>query len=542
MLSKIVTRKWISAMVLTLGLSVAWGVAAGLIGSIGKALRSSTSITSEQIVVAADGTPLIRTRVNGNYYHTKLRTLDGKEIDQDIQGWLNSVSVEKPYREPPCYNSLIPWRERIAGVSSNQNPPMGWLAIRDTERPGHAYFVGYDPKTKQNIGYLGRDGLRSSVPAHSEWFDLRHKTLSWRFSPLSSRRSVNYGAYGYNYGRVSTTDEHRLSFDSVFLVDGDEVKEIDLAKREVRTLAKLEGLRSIKIAAIPLPAENDDQELPSNREEETTDFPTDESVDTQSAQSPFRLAAMQTWTLAVGVPSSIDSKHKTADRLFAQCDDRLVVINPFDNSQQTFQVPDALRGGGYQVYCVSEDQLLVQFGHGYWESGPNYKLWWMDTEGNIEQEKTLQLLGWVPPKPSAFHFAGTGAATPTLLPWLVGVFGFVPMEMMNNYEVETYRAALNKLMPKCWLTLVSILILSIIFTRLVYKSQRKYSRGNTLLWCVTVFLFTWPALMAYWVIHRRPVLEACGECHAEVPRDRDACARCETQFAEPVHLGTEIFA
>ena len=51
-----------------------------------------------------------------------------------------------------------------------------------------------------------------------------------------------------------------------------------------------------------------------------------------------------------------------------------------------------------------------------------------------------------------------------------------------------------------------------------------------------------PGLVGY-LFHRRwPVLEACPACGRTVPRDRDACAACGTEFPPPPLKGIEVFA
>ncbi|NOY42314.1 MAG: hypothetical protein GXP26_10825 [Planctomycetes bacterium] len=535
MFGRIVTRKWISVLVLTLGLGAAWSVGVALIGAIGMSLMpSAVPGDFEDIIVAADGTPLIKTRVGGNWNNTKLRTLDGEAVEQEGYNWLGQASIRKPYQKPRWFESPITWRERIAGVNDEQKPPMSWVAIRDGERPGHAYFAGYDPISKRRIGYLGRAGFRPSIPARDEWFDMGNSTLSWQHQPIASRNSVQYGGLGYLYGRGTSTDKNRLAWGLCFMIDGREIQELDLANRRVRTLTSLDGLRSLGIVSQPLPSIDEDAEA------KPATLPGDENADSLKAQSPFRLASMQVWSLVAS--PGIDAKHKTADRILACCDDRLVVINPFDNSQQAFSLPEQLRESRFSAYSMAEDQLLLTVERGKWESGRIFDLLWIDTEGKVVQEKNLRLLGGRSTETPMLATVGVSIVAPSLLPWLVGVFGVMPVAGMNIHQAESLGAALGEILPLCWPVLVLLLGLSVIFARLTYKWQQKYCRENTVLWCVTVFLFTWPALMAYWVMHRRPMMEACGECSAEVPRDRDACARCETEFAEPGRLGTEVFA
>jgi predicted amidophosphoribosyltransferase len=61
-------------------------------------------------------------------------------------------------------------------------------------------------------------------------------------------------------------------------------------------------------------------------------------------------------------------------------------------------------------------------------------------------------------------------------------------------------------------------------------------------WVTFVLLLGLPGFLAYLIEHRRAKLETCSECGKVVPRDREACAACDAEFAAPARVGTEIFA
>jgi len=132
------------------------------------------------------------------------------------------------------------------------------------------------------------------------------------------------------------------------------------------------------------------------------------------------------------------------------------------------------------------------------------------------------------------------AVVPTLLPWVVVASIFVPLTQLQSHKANNYAAALSESLSQCWPALVVLIVLSVVLTWVVFRWQKKYSRGNTRLWCATVFATTVPGLLSYWLMHRGTVLEPCGECGQPAPRDRDACAHCDKPFAAPALLGTEI--
>jgi hypothetical protein len=114
--------------------------------------------------------------------------------------------------------------------------------------------------------------------------------------------------------------------------------------------------------------------------------------------------------------------------------------------------------------------------------------------------------------------------------------------MLQSNVVSTYPAALARAFEIGWPGLPTAIVLSVMLGWWTYRLQRKYHRPATGVWTTFVLLFGWPAFLAYWIEHRRPKMESCGECGNVVPRDRDACAACNSLFPAPPLIGTEIFA
>jgi hypothetical protein len=116
------------------------------------------------------------------------------------------------------------------------------------------------------------------------------------------------------------------------------------------------------------------------------------------------------------------------------------------------------------------------------------------------------------------------------------------LTLMQSSQAPTFLAAVTSSLDIGWLGLVAAPVLGAILAWWTYRLQRKYHRPATGVWCAFVLLLGLPGFLSYWIEHRRPKLEACGECGTIVPRDREACAACRTEFAPPRRLGTEIFA
>jgi hypothetical protein len=133
-------------------------------------------------------------------------------------------------------------------------------------------------------------------------------------------------------------------------------------------------------------------------------------------------------------------------------------------------------------------------------------------------------------------------AFPVLIGYLFGPFIGIPITMLQSNVVATYPDALARSFDIGWLGLPTAIVLSVVLTWWIYRLQRKYHRSGTGIWSTFVLLFGWPAFLAYWIEHRRPQMESCGQCGSVVPRDRESCANCNALFPTPPLVGTEIFA
>jgi hypothetical protein len=126
--------------------------------------------------------------------------------------------------------------------------------------------------------------------------------------------------------------------------------------------------------------------------------------------------------------------------------------------------------------------------------------------------------------------------------WLVGIVLGAPFGMLQDYVETSYLNAISHTIEVAWPPLVLVLALAAVLTWLTMRLQRKYRRSGSGAWAVFVFLLGPPGFLAYLVEHRRAKMEACRQCGEIVPPDREACAACNTEFAAPARVGTEIFA
>jgi hypothetical protein len=107
-----------------------------------------------------------------------------------------------------------------------------------------------------------------------------------------------------------------------------------------------------------------------------------------------------------------------------------------------------------------------------------------------------------------------------------------------------YAARFTKQLSHFAPALAAVVLLSLGLAAAAWRRSVAFglSRRERIVWTVFTALFGVPAFVGF-LLHRHwPAREPCPHCHATVPRDRIACAACETPFPAPALKGTEIFA
>jgi hypothetical protein len=93
-------------------------------------------------------------------------------------------------------------------------------------------------------------------------------------------------------------------------------------------------------------------------------------------------------------------------------------------------------------------------------------------------------------------------------------------------------------------SLAAVVLLSLGLAAAAWRRSNAFalSRRERGVWTAVTAVFGVPAFVGF-LLHRTwPAREPCPHCRANVPRDRVACAACETPFSAPALTGTEIFA
>ena len=483
------------AGMLAVGAGIVWALAAvWSIATVDQATREHRRF--EQVAVRIDGTPVIRTYPGGPAGETTHRTLKGEPLEVRSQNELRSAYLASVPRRPRLF-FRAGWSERLRMFTDNRRPVTYWYLVHNGEIEGEGYFVGYNSKTKRRVGYMGLAGFRPDKPPPGERF------------PLDGRMLRYSGPVAHNAGRFVLAGEmiHQASYDvaggvprwRVYLASGRGLLEIDLGGRSVRTL--LESARLISVGVL-------DQAVELDRQEDSKlAFPIKQYVAARGRDEVFLLDA--------------------TGKLFG-----------------TYPIPETLRGEPFWFYLLSDDRAMLHCGLSYVDGRYMHELFWINQQGEVvdREEVTLQ--------------RGSSTQAPAVAPWLLCLEVPAPAIVMSVTTLAAlweylerggeadYSAALAlaRALSNAWPALLALHALAAGLAWLCYRRQRRYAMGWTRVWVAFVFLFGVPGLLGY-LFHRRwPVRVRCEECGVAVPRDRESCSGCGSDFAEPSARGIEVFA
>jgi hypothetical protein len=494
---KRIWRQLSTSLIVAIGIALVWGVLVGWGGAVVDTILWPRNITYEQIVLTAQGTPLIYTRtrfVNDDQFSQTYRTLDGQSATVRSGERLNRKNLQAPVEPPGLWYLPIEWKYRVAGISDLGKPQVGWCLIRDDQPSGQAYLVGYEMKTKQFVGTIGRNGFCSSMPPEEERFEHDSHPYGRMMGSACTSGYISYGRAAPRHQYNQIVFHHDIPQWLLFLIDGDRLQEIDLRSRKVRTLFQSPDLVGVSL-------------------------------------------------LTAKDNSAEDGKKRAVHRLMVRLTDRVVILDRTTGDKQEYLLPESMRRQQLSAYAIDDGQLLLvskDYGAGK-EGRKKVKLVWFSPDGQTTQEKEVSLLWTGQSMSKHAQVVVAGLAAPIPLAWTVGGSVIGPLAMMQQNNVPNYRAGLQKSLT-AWPGLVIVTLLALASASIALGQHRKYHRPHSGLWWWFVFLLGPAGLLAYWLGHPRAVLESCPSCGLLVPRDRDGCAACGETFAAPELLGTEVFA
>ena len=478
---------------IVLGAVLAVGIAAVWAAAIGWSVIIVQQFTYEpplrqSVVISKDGTPLIRSYTS--YRDPWFETLDGEPVTPDQNRLLGGVFLRSARRTDTFFFRQS-WGQRIYPLSDGAKPERFWYFVHDGRREGAGYFEGFDRKSKGRIGFIGMNGYAQERPPQSEWFPVDGRDFPYGNALVTSQ---------YQLG-AEEPYEHSFSPDSwpdwtVFLHCQSKLLEVDLRRRTARTI--LEDPHLSDIASKAIPAEALDGEPHPDRK--------------------FR------FTVA------------------ARLKDRIAFLDKGGKELASRQIPEPLLIVPFRAYFVPENRMLFTASKRCPETGEeDVTVYWTDGKGSILNERKVTLVasgprddvgqvGWL--------ISGILPIPAVFTPIMVGISPLAEMEL----RAGSYREGLERALLKIWPMLLVVNVVGVLLAILAVRRQRKFGLGHRKTWAVFVFLFGVPGYLAYLCHRRWPVREECPACHVPAPRDRAACAFCDTPFPPPEPKGIEIFA
>jgi hypothetical protein len=506
--------------VVATGIAIVWGVAVSWLGMIGETLKPAEESSMDAVMVAADGTPVIRTDkyTNGVTLLVERRTLDGKLWPMTDQDFLESAYFPEPYKDPGVVELPIPWdtgNGRITGGTDGKDPPGAWYFVRGNDETGDVYVTGFDGISKLPLGFIGRNGYRASKPAAAEQFNVPKSRISEGFTYLTQSSHRLEIRSLVRPEQVFGDNKHEMS---VYLLCVDQLWDIDLRQRTARPEIQFDGAMSM--GQIRVNRAVFDQ-LPNSLPDQSTAKEKKEWQQ-RNENERFQYAGL------TGVRQR----------------DRLILFDLYHGKKETFLLPQQLHDRRFSAFLVGPDQMLIDAHEQrdeYWSNGPIVRLFWINRKGEIQREKEVKLAGWRPPALRSIAW-GASSLVPVPIVWIVGMVLGAPLYLLQIDYIADFASSLSFVADIAWPPLTAILVVAAALTWLTLRLQRKYRRDGSTAWAAFVFVFGIPGFLAYLVEHRRAKLEACRQCGEVVPRDRDSCAACDTEFAPASRVGTEIFA
>ncbi|MGA2796739.1 MAG: hypothetical protein ABSE63_04095 [Thermoguttaceae bacterium] len=474
------------AAIILLGFGAVIGLIVGLTISLLETIAAKPTVY-QSIEVMHDGTPVIRQYtyyMYGSYSYTYF-TLDGKEITaKRDKKFLESTNLTGS-RDLMKQTGFPRDRNRIVAFSDPREPPNYWYFVHDGRSDGKGYFVGFDSKSKQCIGYIGLHGSCSYLPPIEEWFPMDgHKIQA--DAAFATSNSLNLSEWPFG-------EEAEMPFWKIMMISGDQVLEVDLRTGDVRSIIKRPDLTSVHML---LSVYNDD---PLGRD-------------------------------------------RLEQHIIVRTSGRLIVMDSAGKQIASYAIPKDVQQATLNFYELDKEKALISDRRPLPDFKYGEQLTWINTDDKILDRKEVELIG-----PGRQPMTKSDDWTVALIipaPIAMGVVAVAvgPMRYIEILEQTKYSDALSYSLKNVWQPLVVVCIIAAVLAWFCYRRQRRMALPWTWVWVGFVFIFGVPGFLAYRFHRRWPVLDNCQVCGQAVPHDREKCSSCGSDFPTPAPKGIEVFA
>jgi hypothetical protein len=382
--------------------------------------------------------------------------------------------------EPARRTVSVPWLERVVNAVRNQvhEDHTVWYFLHDGQVRGHAYLVGYDVRSKQKAGYLGRHGFRSDEPPLEDRF------------PVAGDKMLRSWQILVNNGAEPEKLAEPLAFhlaDCCWLLADDGLIRINLKERTVHRVRKEEGLVSAQVLFRP------------------------------------------------GSRGALSSDERFIATILVRTPQKVLMLDLNSGKELgSYALPAELRTANIQWFQISADSALSKKAY----SGD--ELFWLDATGRIVRRELVRLEK--PPQPPKIVediTVSVAAPSPAVI---FGALAFIPWHEPDRPQSLDYgEAFLKALYASKWIFLITGGV-SIVLACLCYRRQRRYGLPWPAAWTVLVLLVGLPAYLGYRCHREWPVRLPCPSCGRPTPRDREGCLYCGRELPSPAPKGIEVFA
>jgi hypothetical protein len=488
MKTKGIVQPLVLAAVLAVGFAVVWGLVGTWAVEVGEYVtREQTSV--ERLIFLPDGTALVEVAEVGRHEARHYRDLDGRPVSRphaDNSHWLKGTPLPAalPERAGP---GDIPWGQRLGSFADGRSPAGYWYFVSDGRPDGAGYFVCYDSKSNACLGYLGTAGFRAG--------------------PLPPDEMVPFGgAVSGPQSRVLCTEQHHGHTEHPDARAAGQAPRGSLSTWDVYVLGR------------------DGKVYHADLQNHTLEVVLDEP-------------GLRSAAVVLGVH---DAERGTPHYLAVRTEDAVLVLDERGGPLKRWRVPASLREREFAYAETSGGEAVLTW-HGPYDPSVaevEYRIAWV-ADGRCREAGVSLPYPGVRSSPA---LAGVVFPSPLVLGGYLA--SMRTGELLHSGLSAAYPEALARAFTEFRSALGFALVVAFGLAALCYRRQVRYGAGTAerVLWPLFVLALGLPGWVGYRCGRSWPVLEACPECAARVPRDRAGCARCEAEFPPPPLKGTEVFA